>query len=242
MYNYEMKSFISLLLTTVLLMKIPAITFASTKTPSIISSGPVNPFSFSAAPGANPGSVQVTWYDDGKLTRTYNLYYGLTPGNYLYAVPNIAHNAGEVNEFTVGALISNTIYYFRLDAISGGTYLTSGPIKAVASSMQSVNNNSVLQTEVGDNTFYFNVTRGTKSGTVNVNWYDNGTANKYDIVYGPRVNENLYGVNGMYYKKKVNNEFTVGALTLGKKYYFSLVAERDNKVIFWSTPQGIIVK
>ena len=231
-----------LLLTLLVILAFPRLVFAVTKTPAVISSGPVNPFSFSASPGVEPGNIEVVWYDDGKLTRTYNLYYGLAPESYLYSVPNIAHNSGEVNKFTVGALTPNTTYYFRLDVISGGTYLTSGPIKATASRTKSLNKNHSISTVTGDNTFFFSVTKGPKPGTVNVNWYDNGTANKYDIVYGPGPYQNLYGVNGMYYKKKVDNSFTVGALTPGKTYYFSLVAERDNKVIFWSAPQRIVAR
>jgi hypothetical protein len=232
-----MKRTIVLFTTVTLLLLFPTISFASTTTKQI-SSGPVNPFSFSAAPGVAPGTIDITWFDDGMQTRTYNLFYGISPGDYIYAVPNIAHYNGQVNIFTVGSLNPNTTYYFRLDCISGGTYQTSGPIMAVSSS-GSTQTTKALTSEPktgANNSFFFSVTKGPISGTVNVNWYDNGTANKYDIVYGTSPYNSQYGVNGVYYKKNVDNTFTVSALAPGKTYYFSLVAERDSNVIFWSQP------
>src|SRR5271155_803700 len=45
--------------------------------------GPVDPYSFSAAPGKNPGTVTINWYDD-KTAQQYNLLYGTDPSHYSF--------------------------------------------------------------------------------------------------------------------------------------------------------------
>lgn len=207
-------------------------------------SGPVNPYSFSAAPGSKSGTVQITWYDDGSLNTNYNLYYGTKPDSYDFAVPNLYHSSKQVNQFLVESLTPNQTYYFRLDGISGGTYFTSGPITAIATSDRTIKAQSVSYHSNKNSTtpYSFSLSYGSKSGTVNVTWVDNGTANKYDLVYGTKVNQYQYGAHDLFYQPGLKNTFTVGYLSPGKTYYFALVAERDNNVVLWSQPVAITVK
>lgn len=201
-----------------------------------VTSGPVSPYSFSAATGTKSGTVKITWYDDGSLSTKYNLYYGTSADKLIYAVPNLYHYSKQVNEFLVESLTPNQTYYFKLDGISGETYTTSGPVIAKAS------NGKINSTISTSKPYGFSLTYGPKSGTVNITWTDDFTADKYDIVYGTKPNQYLYGVHGVSYKENSKNIFTIGALTPGKTYYFALVAERNNNVVIWSQPLSITVK
>ena len=205
-----------------------------------VSSWPVNPYSFTATPGDKSGTIKITWYDDGSLDTKYNLYYGTSADNYIYAVPNLYRYSKQINEFLVESLIPNQIYYFKLDGISGGTYTTSGPIMAKASSCKILASSSV--TKKSQMPYNFSVSNGSKSGTVNISWTDNGTADKYSLVYGTKLNEYLYGAHSISFQKNLNNTYTVGSLVSGKTYYFALVAEKGDSVLVWSQPLSIIVK
>ncbi len=59
------------------------------------------------------GEVVLYWHKVPGATG-YNIYYGLTPKNYIFSVPNV----GDTNNFTVGFL-PNKVFYFAVQAIKG---------------------------------------------------------------------------------------------------------------------------
>lgn len=60
-----------------------------------------------------PGEVVLYWHKVPGATG-YNIYYGLSPRNYIYTAPDI----GDTDNFTVGHL-ANRVYYFAVQAKKG---------------------------------------------------------------------------------------------------------------------------
>lgn len=203
----------------------------------------IEPYSFSATPGTQAGTVKITWYDDGSA-KTYNLLYGTDINHFTFGVVDMAHGANRANEFTVGYLIPGQTYYFKLIGIRGGEDTESGPIIAQAASNTSLAIKSTYYSSSKnyEMPYLFAINYGNSSGTVNITWFDDDTANKYDIVYGLSPGNYVYGLQNMPYRENLSNTFTIGALSPGRNYYFALVAERNNSIVSWSQPLSINVR
>jgi len=209
---------------------------------SAITSGPIEPFSFSAMPGAQAGTVKLLWYDDGSAPK-YNVLYGTDQNNLNYGVVDIAHSRSQANEFTVGYLTPGQTYYFKLCGVRSDGDTEAGPIVAkAASSGNTVKSSDFATVKNYEMPYLFALSYGDSSGAVNVTWFDNDSANKYDIVYGTDPSNYAYGFQDMPYNPNFSNTFTVRFLSPGATYYFSLVAERDGTVVSWSQPLRIVVK
>ena len=200
---------------------------------------PVNPYSFNAVPGSKLGTVKITWYDDGDADK-YNLVYGTDPNNYTFGVVDMGHSKKRSNEFTVEYLTPGQTYYFKL--YGGNTEV--GPIKVKAASTASLASKSTYYS-VSKNyemPYLFALNYGDGTGVVNITWFDNDTADKYDIVYGLSPSNYSYGFQNMPNNDNLSNTFAVRGLTSGKTYYFALVAERNGVVVSWSQPLSILAK
>lgn len=189
--------------------------------------GPEDPYSFSAVSGNTAGSVTITWYDD-RTAKQYNLLYGTDPSHYNYGMVNLPDAANTSNSFTVNYLTPGTTYYFTLIGVGGSD---SGPVAAQATSTQQT---SIITSHLPE--YGFTAQTGTTPGTVQLNWTDNGSAQKYDIVYGKTPGSYIYGVENVPFNPNMDNEFTIGALQSGTPYYFELVSERNGSIILWSNP------
>lgn len=205
-------------------------------------SGPVEPFSFSAVSGPKIGTVKITWYDDN-TSKTYNLLYGFDPNHLTFGVVDMAHITNMANEFMVGSLTPGQIYFFKLFGTNGNDK-ESGPVMAKATSNTSL---AVKSTYYSASQNYkmpylFAISYGSSPGTVNITWFANDSANKFDVSYGTVPGIYQYGWQDMPYRQNLSNTFTVGALIPGKTYYFALVAERNNSVVSWSSPLSITVR
>ncbi len=62
---------------------------------------------------AKKGEVVLYWHKVPGAT-SYNVYYGLSPKNYIFSAPNV----GDTNNFTVGFL-PNKLFYFAVQAVKG---------------------------------------------------------------------------------------------------------------------------
>jgi hypothetical protein len=205
-----------------------------------ISSGPVNPYSFSAMQGSKIGTVKLTWYDDG-ASHTYNLFYGTNPGNYAFGVVNVAHDVNQANEFTVENLTPGITYYFKLC----GQENYAEAVVAMQATSETISTAKFIYYSESKNyemPYLFAVNYGNSSGTVNITWFDNDTANKYDLIYGTKLGEYLYGWQDLPYRENLSNTFTVNYLSPGSIYYFALVAKRDNTVVSWSHAISILAR
>jgi len=195
--------------------------------------GPENPYSFSAVPGENPGSVTIRWYDDRTATQ-YNLLYGTNPGHYNYGAVNLPDAANTTNSFTVNYLAPGVTYYFSLIGVGGSV---SGPVAAEATP---VNQKPVITSHLDE--YGFTAQTGTAPGTIQLSWTDNGSAQKYDIVYGTTPGSYIYGVENVPYNANMYNTFTIGALAANTRYYFELVAERNGSIVLWTNPVSALAE
>ncbi len=207
--------------------------------------GPVNPYSFSATPGRQVGTVSLTWYDDGNENQ-FNLLYGTNPSNFQFgevALPDI-HNS--TNTFTVGYLTPGTTYYFSLIGINGGSTYSSGPVMAVASTGNSSSlsaSQSLLNSLNTQSTIPYDFRVGqTAPGTVTLIWTDNQTANRYDIVYGTTPGNYVYGAQNVPFTPNNASVYSIGYLQPNTIYYFALVAEKDGNVVEWTNPVAALTK
>jgi Fibronectin type III domain len=199
--------------------------------------GPEDPFSFSAVSGAQPGTVTITWYDD-QTAKQYNLLYGTDPNHYNFGAVNLPDAPNTSNSFTINYLTPGVTYYFTLIGMNGTSPIYSGPVAATATAQSE----GMQQITSHLPEYGFTAQTGAASGTVQLSWTDNGSAQKYDIVYGSTPGTYLYGVENIPFNPNIANAFTVGALTPGVRYYFELVAEKNGSIVLWSTPVSAIAK
>lgn len=213
---------------------------------SAFNNGPVNPYSFSAEAGNQTGTVKLTWYDDGNEDQ-FNLLYGTGSSNFQFgqvALP-VTHNGA--NTFTVSYLMPGQTYYFLLIGIHGNSSSASGPVTAVAfdpnsppvSVSQSLVNSLNTQATIP---YDFRVGQSFSSGTVTLIWTDNGTANRYDIVYGTTPGEYIYGVQNVPFTPNNASAYSIGYLKPYTTYYFELVAEKNGNVVAWTNPIAALTK
>jgi hypothetical protein len=209
---------------------------------SAFANGPVNPYSFSAIPGKQSGSVTLSWFDDPKPNQ-FNLLYGTNPNSNAYGVVNLPVLPVQPNTFTVNLLNPGQTYYFTLVGVTGNTTSQSGPVSAQATTMTNFTGTVTNpQASTGGNLFGFTVTNSPTPGTVDVTWTDNATAGRYDIVYGTTPGQYVYGVENVHFTPNATNTYPIGDLKVGTTYYFALVAERNGYVIVWTNPQSINVE
>lgn len=218
--------------------------FLATLSPSYaIVSGPVEPFSFSANSGSEIGTVKITWIDNNDIEK-YNLLYGTSANNLNFGVVDMGFQRKKTNEFTIKSLIPGQTYYFKLCGIRGGGDVESGPIMAVSASNKTLSTKSFYYSSIKNYQmpYLFTINYSNTSGSINVTWFDDDSADKYNIVYGLDPNNFSYGFQNMPYNANFSNTFAVNYLTPGKTYYFSLVAEKNNQVVSWTKPISITVK
>lgn len=73
--------------------------------------------------------------------------------------------------------------------------------------------------------FSFQAMPGKMPGTIDIAWFDDGRPGRFDLVYGTDPNHYTFGVIGLPDMKNQTNTFTVGALTPGTTYFFSLMGQ-----------------
>ncbi len=210
-----------------------------------VSAGPVEPYDLTAVAGATSGSIQVTWKDTGGNGDYYNILYGTTPDSSAYGVVHITRLPDQINQFTIQDLSTGQTYFIKLFGVqNGGAMVESGPVVAQA---------AITNTTANAPTYYsasknfempylFALAYGKTPHTIDVNWFDNDSANQYDIVYGTSPALYQYGVLNMPHQENLSNTFTIGALVPGTTYYVALVAKKDGVLVSWSGPLAITVQ
>ena len=214
--------------------------------PSVVrADGPVSPYSFSAVTGSNPGQITLMWVDDTTASQ-YDVMYGTIPGNYVYGVQDIPEKSNALNTYTINLLNPGQKYYFKLIAEKEGQFFAqSGPVWAVArmgtvkvpvsvqTQVQPVSqaNQAVQSVPSSTSAYSFSAKTGSVSGTVDLMWVDDGTANQYDLVYGTQPGKYIYGVQNLPEIQNSVNKFTVRLLNPGQRYYFAVGAERNNSTV-----------
>lgn len=187
------------------------------------SAGPTNPYSFSVTPGTIPGSAVLHWYDDGGAYK-YHIVYGTDPTNPSYGQLNVPFTPYTANTDTISFLSPGTTYYFSLLGYmkDNATPYYSGPIALQAPSTINQISTSSTTGLNSTNPYSLRATPGQQPGTITLNWYDDGGAYKYDLLYGTSPTNLTFGVPNIGFLPNSENSFTVGALNSHTTYYFLL--------------------
>lgn len=194
--------------------------------PGVYNAGPVGKIMLQAESGPQAGMVTLKWTQEGANTINYNVMYGTTPGTDLYGALNIGRanpEIGNQNRYTVKSLTPGVTYYFRLvsihtDGSNGGPSLY---VKATAAS--GVTAGTFFTGPVGRSQLI--ATPGPASGQVTLTWQNFwGDATNYHVVYGLTPGAFQWGALNV--GKNPVNSYTVGYLTPGTTYYFSIVPVR----------------
>lgn len=224
-----------------LFLSTPQVTYAA-------NSGPAYPYSLQVMPGKEAGTVDLKWLDDSTSNR-YDLTYGTDSAANMWGVQNINENQNSWTWFTVKSLNPGTTYYFSLVAKNGDQYIAkTGPVSTMATSGQVMATPPAVQ-QVSINTssgptgkYSFKAQKSQKSGSVDVSWVDDGSANQYDLVYGTEPGKYMWGVQNISEKPNTTNMFTVMALQPGVRYYFALVPEVSGTFVEMSSPVSAVAR
>lgn len=217
-------------------------------------SGPAYPYSLQVMPGQVAGTVDLKWLDDSTANR-YDLTYGTDASANMWGVQNINENPNSWTMFTVRGLNPGTTYYFMMVAKNGDQYVAkTGPVSTMAKSGMAkaapVAVAPVKPAQAADQSlnmgptsrYSFQVMTGQKSGSVDLKWKDDESANQYDLVYGLEQGKYLWGVQDIKESMNMNQSFTVMGLQPGVKYYFSLVAENGGSFYLQAGPLTVTSK
>ena len=74
-----------------------------------------------------------------------------------------------------------------------------------------------------ENPFSFSAQSAQQPGSVTITWYDDKSANQYNLLYGTDPSHYSYGVVALPDIQNTSNTFTVNYLTPGQTYYFTLI-------------------
>lgn len=202
--------------------------------------------------GSKPGTIDLSWIDDGTANQ-YDIVYGINTNSNMWGVQDIKEAPNTTNRFMVDSLEPGKTYVFTLVAETSGTFVAkSGPVSTTAASgimqqatavvapMQPATPTSVSS---GPTSRYnFQVMTGSKSGSVDLKWTNDTSANQFDVVYGIQPGQYMWGVQNIPVSANMNTMFTVSALQPGVRYYFALVSEVSGTFVLKTDPISAIAK
>ncbi|MBI3385807.1 fibronectin type III domain-containing protein [Candidatus Gottesmanbacteria bacterium] len=218
------------------------------------------PFNFVGGPGSTPGTINLSWQDTTNKASSYSLSYGYTSNAGRFGVLNIPEGPNGNSTFTVGALTPGVTYYFILNAFQGNSFVsTTGPIAVTATSGTVATAPVAVSAPapvaaapvttpstnpwVTNPTFGVQAVTGTKSGTVTLSWFDSfSKANSYALMYGFAPGQNTWGALNIPEGPGGATTFTVGALTPGQRYYFTLVSWQGGTFVKLSNPVSAVAR
>lgn len=195
-------------------------------------SGPVDVMGLQAESGPQAGMVTLKWAQASADTVNYHIAYGLQPNNDLYGAMNVGRANAEIgnqNRYTIKALTPGTTYYFRLYSLrgDGSVRYVSQYVMATAASGNTVS--TFFTGPVGRSQLI--ATPGPASGQVTLTWENFwGDVTNYHVVYGTSPGTPKWGALNV--GKQPVNTYTVGALTPGVTYYFSIVPVRGGQAAY----------
>lgn len=86
------------------------------------------------------------------------------------------------------------------------------------------------------NPYSFWAKSGPVAGQVTIYWTDDSTAGQYDVIYGTAAGKYTWGALNIGAVQDAVNSYTVGALTPGVTYYFSLIAKNGDTFVARTGP------
>lgn len=79
-----------------------------------------------------------------------------------------------------------------------------------------------------------------KFGRMNLSWTDNGSADRYNLLYGTKPGKYTYGVISLPFTPFAKNNFPVNFLKSDKIYYFALIAFKNGEFVYMTPPVSAI--
>lgn len=176
---------------------------------------PQVPSHVSAVSGPSGGEVTLYW-DQSPGANRYAVAYGNSSGEYMYGADHIGEEPSR--SYTVSSLTPGATYYFVLSAANGSCASGfSQEVKAVSGARTSSNpsmSSGSLQ-----------VIRTSNPDEVKLSWNEVSGATDYHVVYGKTAQVNEYGALNI----GKQTHFTVGKLTPGVTYYFSIIPVKNGQ-------------
>ena len=206
---------------------------------STIPSSTASQYNLSVSQGASPGTVKLSWTDNNS-TNQYDIIYGATPNQLFWGAYSVPFSKGVNNSYVVSALVPGRTYYFELVATSGGNSSKVGPVSTQATSgtVQSTAS-PITSGPIGQYNLSVN---SNSAGTAKVSWTDDGSADQYNIVYGPLPNQYFWGSYNVGFSSRSANNASINALNSGGSYYFALIAMKNGTTIYKSAPVKVGVR
>lgn len=187
----------------------------------------------SAQPGAQAGTVLLTWNDPDVVTN-YNISYGTTPSANQYGVVG----TGDGGTYVVGGLTPGQTYYFAISPVVNGVGLGYLPtVSAVAAGTTTASpKNTVSQVTVSaapgvtaSDNYGLKAVQGPGKGQVTLTWQNPYGAQQFDVIYGTQAGVYGWGAQNVGHN---SNQVTISGLTSGVLYFFSVMGENG------ATPVG----
>lgn len=75
---------------------------------------------------------------------------------------------------------------------------------------------------------------------INLKYYNDGSADKFALLYGPKPGEYKWGALNLPAVAGATNTFTVDYLRSDKRYYFVLIAEKNGQFVYITDPVSAI--
>ncbi|MBI4036201.1 hypothetical protein HY383_04590 [Candidatus Daviesbacteria bacterium] len=75
---------------------------------------------------------------------------------------------------------------------------------------------------------------------INLKYYNDGSADKFALLYGPKPGEYKWGALNLPAVANTTNTFTVDYLRSDKRYYFVLIAEKNGQFVYITDPVAAI--
>ncbi len=200
-----------------------AILFVKSSDSVFADAGPVDARQLRSVSGPNPGQLTLTWNQTDPLTQSFNLYYGLSSGNYSYSVIGVpaAGNGGR-KSLTIGALQPGRTYYVAVQALGGQNMALSQELVDMA--MAAPVSSSSAPAPVNGVSQVVTAVSGPAKGQITLTWFQTQPDNSdFNVLYGLASGQYSYsaislGVPGMGGMKSV----AISALNPGQTYYFAV--------------------
>ncbi len=194
---------------------------AAAPAPCFGAQAPLPPSAAWTETSKNTGEIIIHW-GGSDLADKYAIVYGTKSGTYQYGSTNIGNSNSR--SFTVRFLSPGTQYYFRIYAIRSCS-------KNSGIGDPSIEVSSIAPTGIDNEapalTGKLTGVPGPKTGEVTLSWKQVPGASNYHVVYGKKFDKYTYGALNL----GNVSAFTVGLLTPGETYYFSIIPD-DNKFRF----------
>ncbi len=195
-------------------------------------SGPVDKQMLQAESGPEAGMVTLKWIQALPESVNFHVSYGTVVGKDMYGALNVGRanpETGNLNRYTIKSLSPGTTYYFHLTSVRADgsvNYVTQSVMAKAATGSAAT---TFFTGPIGKHSL--SAKPGPGKGQVTLTWLNAfGDTSNYHVVYGDAPGVQKWGALNV--GRQPMNSYTVGALTSGKMYYFSIVPVRGGQAAY----------